>query len=178
MIKISRVEAYQGMDEIDFSVMDEELYTCFNSDQRHDREQTQQFFLLDENTIILEVYWDGEKVHTVSFKNKADLTDQGKKAVGRPAIGTTKKVSLTLPDEIWEMVKKRKEVWGASQSQTLRMMIEGYWKNDDSIGVRSDEAAKRYDELENYFYEQYGEDTPSQVFTKGIDLLYKEIFSK
>lgn len=50
---------------------------------------------------------------------------------GRPSLGTTKKVSLTLPDEIWEMIEQRKEEWGASQSQTLRMMIEGYFYPDN-----------------------------------------------
>lgn len=75
MIKISHTDAYQGMDKIDISVMEDEIYTCFNSDQR---EQTQQFFLLDETTIILEIYRDCERVHEVSFENKADLTESGK----------------------------------------------------------------------------------------------------
>lgn len=78
MIKISNTDAYQGMDKIDISVMEDEIYTCFNSDQRGEREQTQQFFLLDETTIILEVYWNGERVHEVSFENKANLTESGK----------------------------------------------------------------------------------------------------
>lgn len=79
MIKISKVEAYQSFNETDFSVMEDELYLCASSDQRGDREQKQQFFLLDETTIILEIYWNDEKVRTVAFENKAELTEQGKK---------------------------------------------------------------------------------------------------
>ena len=82
MIKISKVEAYQSFNETDFSVMEDELYLCASSDQRGDREQKQQFFLLDETTIILEIYWNDEKVHTVAFENKAELTEQGKKRLG------------------------------------------------------------------------------------------------
>lgn len=77
MIKVSRVEAYQSFDENDFSVMDDETFLCFNSDQRGDREQTQQFFINEAN-IFLEIYWDGEKVHTVSFKNRLGLSELGK----------------------------------------------------------------------------------------------------
>lgn len=126
MIKIARIDAYQGMDEIDFKVMDQELYQIFNSPLRGNSEMTHQFFLDDDGYIVLEMYYDGNLVHTLRFENKGVLTDEGKKAVGRPSLGTTKKVSLTLPDEIWETIEKRKEKWRASQSQTLRMMIEGY----------------------------------------------------
>lgn len=64
------------------------------------------------------------------FKEELERLENPK--MGRPSIGTTKKVSLTLPDEIWEMIERRKKEWGASQSQTLRMMIEGYWNQEES----------------------------------------------
>lgn len=83
MLKISRVEAYQGMNEIDFIVMEDELYTCFNSDQRGNRKQSHEFYLIDETTFILEIYWDDEKVHTVSFENKAELTESGKEKLNK-----------------------------------------------------------------------------------------------
>jgi len=49
---------------------------------------------------------------------------------GRPSLGTTKKVSLTLPDEIWTMIEERKKELDVSQSQILRMIIEGYWNGE------------------------------------------------
>jgi len=54
-----------------------------------------------------------------------------KRTAGRPAVGTTKKVSLTLPDEVWELIGTKKKEWGVSQSQALRMMIEGYLYSAD-----------------------------------------------
>lgn len=52
-----------------------------------------------------------------------------REGAGRPSLGTTKKVSLTLPDEIWDMVEERKKDLEVSQSQTLRMMIEEFFYN-------------------------------------------------
>lgn len=127
MKKISKVDAYQGLSKIDFKVMDQELQSVFNSDQRKGRNMTHQFFLDNDGYIVLEMYWDDTLVQTMSFENKGVLTEEGKKAVGRPSLGTTKKVSLTLPDEIWAMIEERKEELGVSQSRTLRMMIEGYF---------------------------------------------------
>lgn len=55
-------------------------------------------------------------------------THGGKRnGAGRPSLGTTKKVSLTLLDEVWGKIEQRKEELGVSQSQTLRMMIERYF---------------------------------------------------
>jgi predicted DNA-binding protein len=176
MIKLAKVDAYQSMDETDFKIMDQELNDLFNSGQRNGREMTQEFFLEDENTILLVIYWDGVEVERFSFKNKGGLTEEGKKAVGRPSLGTTKKVSLTLPDEIWEMIETRKEKWGSSQSATLRMMIESYWNNEDAVYLTSSDAISMYDKLENYFYEKYGEETESEIFTMGVRALYSIIF--
>lgn len=66
-----------------------------------------------------------------------------REGAGRPSLGTTKKVSLTLPEEIWDMLEKRKETWGSSQSKTLRMMIEDYFYNSArSIHDNEKEEAK------------------------------------
>ena len=70
MIKISRFEAYQGMNETDFKVMDQELYQVIHSDERGNREVSYQFFLDSDQSIVLKMYWDKELVHTVRFNNK------------------------------------------------------------------------------------------------------------
>ncbi|WP_428909422.1 CopG family transcriptional regulator [Niallia sp. Krafla_26] len=176
MNKISKVDAFQGMDETDFKVMDQELESIWNT--KGDKEMTQQFFLDEKGDIFLKVYYDGEEVQSICFKNKSGLTEVGKKAVGRPSLGTTKKVSLTLPDEIWEMIETRKKTWGVSQSQTLRMMIEGYWNSEDAVVITSNDAAEKYDELENYFHEKYGEETENQIFTMGVRALHSLIFGE
>ncbi|MEC1666369.1 hypothetical protein [Bacillus mojavensis] len=69
MKKISKVDAFNVMDEIDFKVMDQEVDLVFNSDQRNGREMTQQFFSDDSGDILLELYWENKLVHAVRFKN-------------------------------------------------------------------------------------------------------------
>jgi len=71
MIKISKNEAYSGLDDIDVKVIDQELDLMFNSDQRFEREMTTQFFLKDEDTINLLVYWDDQEVANYEFKRKS-----------------------------------------------------------------------------------------------------------
>lgn len=65
--KISRIEAYSLFNETDFTVMDDELHTVFNSDQRGEQEQTMQFFLIEKDMVLLEIYWDDEKVCEYTF---------------------------------------------------------------------------------------------------------------
>jgi len=55
-----------------------------------------------------------------------------REGAGRPSVGITRRVSLTLPAEIWEMIDQRKEELGSSQSATLRMMVEGYFNLEDN----------------------------------------------
>lgn len=81
MKKIATVDAYQGMDEIDFNVMDQELQSLFESNQRNGREMTHQFYLDEDNYIVLDVLWDDIVVQTIRFKNKGVLTEEGKKVV-------------------------------------------------------------------------------------------------
>jgi hypothetical protein len=120
--KISREEAYRRMDGIDINVLAHERQSIFNSDARQGREMHQQFYL-DGDHIVLEVFWDDEVVETMSFQRK-----EPKNTVGRPSLGTTKKVSLTLPDELWDKIEAQKKKWELNQSQTLRKMIEGYFQ--------------------------------------------------
>lgn len=37
------------------------------------------------------------------------MTEQGKKVVGRPSLGVTKKISVTLPEKIWEWLDQEAE---------------------------------------------------------------------
>ena len=76
MKKISRVDAYSGMDEMDFKVMKQEQYLAFHSNERKESEMTEQFFLDASGDIVLEMYWDSELIHTVRFKNKGVLTKE------------------------------------------------------------------------------------------------------
>jgi hypothetical protein len=46
-----------------------------------------------------------------------------REGAGRPSLGTTKKVSLTLPDEVWERIDYERSYNGASQSQTIRDIL-------------------------------------------------------
>jgi hypothetical protein len=78
------------------------------------------------NEMFTQVFIPASQNYTLQ-KNLKSTHGGKRKGAGRPSLGTTKKVSLTLPDEIWGMIENRKETWGANQSQTLRMMIEGYF---------------------------------------------------
>lgn len=47
-----------------------------------------------------------------------------REGAGRPAVGVTKKVSLTLQEELWEKLEEIKEETGETQSALLRNIIE------------------------------------------------------
>ncbi|MDF2789235.1 MAG: hypothetical protein K0S80_2333 [Neobacillus sp.] len=68
--KISEKEAYAGLDETDINVIEFELSSLIHSDQRTDREMTYHYFLENEDTISLFVYWDNEWVKTFRFEYK------------------------------------------------------------------------------------------------------------
>ena len=118
---ISRIEAY--------GVMNEEQHKKYNDVIERLEHKTDNLsgsniifrFNDVEGELLIQFYIEKELVEGLTFYVKKQ---------GRPSLGTTKKVSLTLPDEIWEMIEKRKEKWGVSQSQTLRTMIEGYFYPD------------------------------------------------
>jgi len=64
------------------------------------------------------------------------LVNKNKKA-GRPSLGITKKVSLTLPEEDWEWFDQKAK---GNRSQLLRYLIhqeqspEGRWSNNACLG--------------------------------------------
>lgn len=59
------------------------------------------------------------------------------KKIGRPSLGVTKKVSLTLPEEDWKWMDEQAE---GNRSQLLRYLIsqekspEGRWSNNACLG--------------------------------------------
>lgn len=54
------------------------------------------------------------------------------KSVGRPSLGVTKKVSITLPENVWTYLEAKKRKEGVSRSQVLREIIEEYFGEHDS----------------------------------------------
>lgn len=96
MLKISRVDAYAGFDEMDFKVMDQELEDIFHSDQRNGREMTTQFYLADPKSIFMIVYWDGREVARYRFDNKAKLTEPGKKDLRKSKKDIASRISYYL----------------------------------------------------------------------------------
>ncbi|KIO69290.1 hypothetical protein B4065_1463 [Caldibacillus thermoamylovorans] len=72
-----------------------------------------------------------------------------REGAGRPSVGTTKKVSLTLPDEIWEEIEKMKE--DSSQSAVLRKIVEDSMTNLQQTKQEMEHLIKR---LIAYKYEQ------------------------
>lgn len=120
MKKISKNEAIRMMSNTDFKVYEQELAEFVNWSLENQKEFTEDFYL-DGDTLILYFVNEG-------LNYRPRIVFEVKK-VGRPSLGTTKKVSLTLPDEIWEMLDARNKELGVSQSQSLRMMIEDYFYN-------------------------------------------------
>lgn len=50
-----------------------------------------------------------------------------KKEIGRPSLGVTKKVSLTLPEELWNELDRQQDLKDiSSRSALLRQVIESY----------------------------------------------------
>lgn len=80
MKRISALDAFQGMDEVDLKVMDQEVAEVFNSAQRKGRKMTKQFFQDSDGSILLVLYWGNKAVHTLRF-NKAVSLLQKKEAV-------------------------------------------------------------------------------------------------
>jgi hypothetical protein len=64
--------------------------------------------------------WELKWLREENARLKAQL---GKKSGGKPAIGVTKKVSLTLTEADWERVEREAKVFG-SKSAYLRYVIE------------------------------------------------------
>jgi hypothetical protein len=60
------------------------------------------------------------------------LTKGGPRAgAGRKRIGITKKVSVTLSQEIWDAIEKRVSADQSTKSEVIRGMIEHYYSADN-----------------------------------------------
>lgn len=123
MIEISRYEAFQAMSETDFKIYDYEVSLIENWVREKEIEVDMQFFVNEDETILLKFFDsnDSSKVyHEVLFKTKAKLTERGKAEVGRPSIGITKKVSLTLSDDDWNWLDQQAN---GNRSNFIRELI-------------------------------------------------------
>ncbi|MFK7693819.1 ribbon-helix-helix domain-containing protein [Paenibacillus sp. HJGM_3] len=56
---------------------------------------------------------------------------------GRKRIGQTKKVSVTLPEELWEAFEHKVEAARSTKSEVIRAMIERYMKHDSHEPIES-----------------------------------------
>ena len=74
-----------------------------------------------------------DKIYEKAYKEQGICLDcrsknhgGSRKGSGRPSLGTTKKVSITLPDEVWEQLNEAKGE--ESMSSFLRRIItDGNW---------------------------------------------------
>jgi hypothetical protein len=74
-----------------------------------------------------------------------------REGAGRPSLGTTKKVSLTLPDEVWENIDEDKEQEGVSQSAVLRSIVERYY-NPTTDTADPEEKEHRFAEFKDFAF--------------------------
>jgi len=66
----------------------------------------------------------------LNYLNTGEKPSHGGKreGAGRPSLGTTKKVSITLPDEVWERIEHEKSYRGdISMSQFIRETLIHYF---------------------------------------------------
>jgi hypothetical protein len=57
-----------------------------------------------------------------------------REGAGRKSIGVTKKVSITLTEEIWEKLEEHCSIRQLSRSEALRHMLENYFSISHSEG--------------------------------------------
>lgn len=54
-----------------------------------------------------------------------------REGAGRKAIGITRKVSLTLSQELWDCMESEREAKGLSRSEMMRDITEAYYRNSN-----------------------------------------------
>jgi hypothetical protein len=85
---------------------------------------------------VIDFYVGEEKMILCADCRHKLLSSKSKKA-GRPSLGITKKVSLTLSEDDWEWIDEQAE---GNRSQLLRYLInqeqspEGRWSNNACLG--------------------------------------------
>lgn len=72
------------------------------------------------NTMMDQLYIPPYKEHDLPDYLKANSRGGRREGAGRPAVGTTRRVALTLPDEVWDRIDYEKEHQGISQAQAIR----------------------------------------------------------
>lgn len=68
MISITEKHAFLYLSDLDRKVIDDELKALFNSVQRSKRHMTHKYFLEDDRTIALVVYWGDKEVERYRFQ--------------------------------------------------------------------------------------------------------------
>jgi len=122
MKQISNYEAFQTMEAADFARYEQELSTIENQAKERGQNIGAEFYLDEDGSIVLDFKSNGEDIgSTLRFNGKR------KKAAGRPPLGQTKKLSLTLTDDLWTKISRMKDEWNTSQSEVLRRIIENYF---------------------------------------------------
>ena len=60
-----------------------------------------------------------------------DIVEANLVTAGRPTIGVTKRIALTLPQDTWDKIEELKEAAGEKQSAVLRSIIEDYFRRSN-----------------------------------------------
>lgn len=74
-----------------------------------------------------------------------------REGAGRKPVGSTKRVALTLPDEIWEEVEQYKKKWDFGMAQTIRRMIEVFLleRDEETSGLKCPHCTSHHTYLLN-----------------------------
>jgi hypothetical protein len=121
MERITEIEALNIMDDTDLAVFRDEHYYMCKWAGENDKEFETQFYLDDDGSIIV-YFMDGDTI----IQPRTALNSH-KRPVGRPSLGVTKKVSMTLPPELWAKINEFKIDQGVSQSEAFRLILEKYF---------------------------------------------------
>ena len=71
----------------------------------------------------------------LSVLNRYLLNFPEKKPVGRPSVGKTKRVALTLPEELWDRIDEEKESKDLSLAALFREIIENYYSDEELVEI-------------------------------------------
>lgn len=72
------------------------------------------------NTMFEQLYIPPYEEDKLPDHLKANSHGGRREGAGRPSVGSTRRVALTLPDEVWDRIDYEKEQQGVSQAQAIR----------------------------------------------------------
>jgi len=73
----------------------------------------------------------------INFLNTGEFPEKEEVKIGRPSLGVTKKVSITLPEEYWEMLDILQDETGStSRSEILRKILTITLDNEVKSQIR------------------------------------------